>query len=104
MRLMYGSCPRPFHMSSTRRYEPEELQRRAVKLMQNQQPLFLRIENHNIYLTPGDINLASAVAASYHNQICYNIPADDFWEEETAQMEAAAKAHMDAPSSDDEIG
>ena len=104
MRLMYGSLPRPFYMSSTQRYDPDELERRAIRLLQNQQPLYLRVENHNIRLAPEDIRLAVAVVASYHNQICYNIPANDFWDEDTAQMEAAAKARMDATSSGDDSG
>jgi hypothetical protein len=72
--------------------------------MKNGQPVYLTVENDSICLGEQDLRLAAVVAASYHNQICYNIPADDFWEEETAQMEAAAKAHMDAPSSDDDNG
>lgn len=100
--IMYGSMPRPFVLYSTRRYEPEELQERAERLFKNGQRLFLRVENHYITLAECDIPLASAVAASYHNQICYNIPSEDYWINETSAMEDIAKAHMEDPISDDD--
>ena len=102
MQLMYGNRPRPFVMYSTRRYEPEELQQRAERLIKHGQMLFLRVENHDIGLAVDDIPLAAAVVASYHNQICYNIPKYDQWNEETAIMEDNAKAHMEDPSSEDD--
>lgn len=104
MRLTYGHRPTPFHLSSTRTYDPDILLRRATRLIKNGQPVYLTVENDSICLGEQDLRLAAVVAASYHNQICYNIPSNDFWDEETQQMEAAAKAHMDASSSGDDCG
>jgi hypothetical protein len=104
MRLFYGSGPCPFHMSATKRYEPCELQRRADKLLQNNQRLFLQVENEFHPLKPVEIPLAAALAASYHNQVCHNIPQDDGWNAETQLMESMAQAHMDAGMTDESDG
>ena len=102
MRLMFGSLPRPFAVYATRRYLPEELQRRAEVLLRAGQQVFLEVEGERIALGSGDLPLAAAVAASYHNQICYNAPPPDFWNEDTAILEASAKAHMEDPPAPDE--
>ena len=81
-------------MSATRRYYPEELQHRADILMKNNQQIFLQVENEMHRLDAADLPLAVAVAASYHNQICYNIPPEDGWNEETKMMEARAHARV----------
>lgn len=90
MKLFYGSGPCPFHMSATRRYHPEELQRRADLLMKNDKQVFIQVENEFHKLAAAEIPLAAAICASYHNQVCYNLPPDDGWDAETRSMEAAA--------------
>ena len=102
MRLMFGSQPRPFAVYATRKYQPEELQERADRFLRAGQPVFLEVEAHKIPLKAGDTPLAAAVAASYHNQVCCNAPSPDSWDEDTANLEAQARAHMDAASSPDD--
>ena len=102
MILMFGTLPRPFAMYATRTYQPEELEARVKRLLRAGQPIFLQVESHKIPLHPADIPLAVAIAASYHNQLCYNAPSPDSWNEDTARLEANAKAHMEAPDSPDD--
>lgn len=71
-------------------------------LLRAGQQVFLEVEGERIALGAADLPLASAVASSYHNQICYNAPPPDSWNEETAIMEANARAHMEEPTSPDD--
>jgi hypothetical protein len=98
MRLMFGSQPRPFAVYATRKYQPEELWERAERLFRAGQPVFLEVEAQRIPLKMYDMPLAAAVAAAYHNQVSYNAPSPDSWDEDTAISEARAQAHMDAES------
>jgi hypothetical protein len=99
MRLLFGSQPRPFALYATKRYFPEELEERVSRLIRARQPVYLEVEAHRIALTEADVHLAAAVASSYHNQVCYNAPSPDSWDEDTAMLEARAREHMEAPSS-----
>lgn len=99
--LLYGHPRRVLRMHATRRYLGEQILARLQTLASRQQQLSLRIENILIPLAPADLRLAAEAAAAYHNQICYNIPPDDGWMHETAQMEQAAEQHMLDPPSDD---
>ena len=99
---MFGNLPRPFAVYATRRYQPEELQRRAEGLLRAGQQVFLEVEGERIALGSGDLPLAAAVAASYHNQISYNVPSPDSWNEDTAILEANARAHMESPPTPDD--
>ena len=94
MRLFYGNGPCPFHMSATRHYTPEELQRRAELLAKNRQLLFLQVENNLHPVELAEIPFAAVIAASYHNQISYNAPLDDGWAAETHVMEKNARENM----------
>jgi hypothetical protein len=102
MRIFFGNKPQPFHMSATRRYYPEELQHRADILIKNDQQLYLQVENEMHRLSAADVPLAVTIVASYHNQICYNIPPEDGWNEETCMMEARARARMTEVGATDE--
>ena len=65
--------------------------------------MWLTIEDERHLLAAADLPLACRVAASYHNQVVYDGPADDGFADETEWMERRAQAHMEAPSSDDEL-
>lgn len=73
--------------------------------MLNNQQIFLQVENEFHPLKKVEIPLAAAIASSYHNQVCHNIPADDGWNAETERMEALAQAHMlDSGATDESDG
>jgi len=102
MRLMYGSQPRPFAVYATQKYQPEELWERAERLFRAGEPVFLEVEAQRIPLKIYDLSLAATVAAAYHNQVSYNAPSPDSWDEDTAILEANARAHMEEPNSPDD--
>lgn len=100
MRLWYGHPARPMRMSAAGRCHPCRLLARLRSLSARDQQIWLQVENEMHALAPCELSLAAEIAASYHNQICYNVPPDDGWQEETEAMEARAEAHMLAPDSD----
>lgn len=102
MRLWFGHRARPLNMSATRHYTPEELHARLVTIKSWDQQAWLQVENETLLLGDGDLPLAARVSASYHNQICYNAPEPDGWQEETEAMEAEAQERLAAEPSDSE--
>lgn len=100
MRLWYGHPARPLRMSSTGRIHPDRLFARLGSLAAREQQLWLQVENEMHSLNEPELRLAAEIAASYHNQICHNLPFDDGWQEETEAMEQSAVMHMLAPDSD----
>lgn len=101
MNVHYGHRPRPIGLSATRKYFPEELYETMDRLAKNDQTLFLQVENEFIRVNPQEIGLAAALVASYHNQIAYNAPPDDGWDEETRDMEARAAEGAEGPDEHD---
>jgi hypothetical protein len=91
-------------MTSTRHYQPEELLTRAQNLTAAGHPIWLSVENEQLLVWPVELRLATHLAASYHNQIAYNVPVDDGFIAETHYMEQRAQEHMEAPDDDDEGG
>ena len=101
IRILYGHPPRPLRLYSTTRYTGMSILWRLQSLCNRHQPLYMEVENTRHLLRPCELRLAAEMAASYHNQICYNLPPDDGWADETACMEEAAEQHMHDPLSDD---
>jgi hypothetical protein len=92
MNICYGHRPRPFSLTATRRYHDEEILDMIERVRAAGHAVFLRVENCNIPLRPEELRLAAAAAAAYHNQIAYNAPSEDEWEEEySAAMETAGE-------------
>ena len=100
MRLWYGHPARPVRMSATEHCHSDRLCERLMSLAARNQLLWLQVENQMHALYPPELRLAAEIAASYHNQICHNVPPDDGWQEETEAMEQRAEMHMLAPDSD----
>ena len=100
MRLWFGHRGRPLHLTATRHYQPEELHARLAGILARDQIAWLQVENETLQLSDGDLPLAARVAASYHNQICYNAAPDDGWHDETRAMEAQAEQNYMALLSD----
>lgn len=101
MKLCFGHRPHPFTLDSTRHYLPEELECKAFRLFENNQIITLQIENEYIpVVTHEEVSFACKIASSYHNQISSNVPQDDGWNTETAEMESLAVKHMTDPLSD----
>ena len=87
-------------MTSTRRYLPDELHQHCNRVSG---PFWFKVEDKYIQiLTESSLKLACEAVSAYHDSICYNIPVDDGFAEETIRMEAAARAHMEAESSDED--
>ncbi len=89
-------------MTATRQYFPEELETRARNLMEAGHLIWLSVENDRHLVTEGELPFACRLAASYHNQLAYNTPPEDGFNEESRIMEQMAQRHMEAPSSDDD--
>ena len=98
MNIYYGNLPRPIPLFATRRYHDEEILDMITRLRAVGHPVFLRVENCNIPFKPEESALAAAVVAAYHNQIAYNAPSEDEWEEEYA---ATLERHEPEPAIDD---
>ena len=102
MLLWYGHPPAAFYMTATRRYFPDELESRVNSLAGAGHLIWLSVENERHLVTEQEFPFACRLAASYHNQLAYNTPPDDGFDEETRQMENQAQQHMEAPLSDDD--
>ncbi len=102
MLLWYGHPAASFYMMATRRYVPDDLEHRARNLVRAGHLIWLSVENERHVVTEDELPLACRLAASYHNQLAYNVPPDDGFDAETQRMEALAQLHMEAPSSDDD--
>jgi hypothetical protein len=89
-------------LTATRHYQAEELYARLASILARDQVAWLQVENETLLLGDGDLPLAARVSASYHNQICYNAPEPDGWQEETEAMEAEAQERLAAEPSDSE--
>ena len=89
-------------MTATRKYQPEELLTQLKrKLTGRASQIWLQVDNDMLPLSETDLPLAARIAASYHNQICYNAPPDDGWRAETDFMEARAEERISASLSED---
>jgi len=102
MLLWYGHPPVAFYMTATHRYFPDELENRVNNLADAGNLIWLSVENERHVLVEQEFPLACRLAASYHNQLAYNAPPDDGFDEETLQMEQQAQQHMEALSSDED--
>lgn len=103
MNIHFGRPPRPFHLSATRKYIPEELLSSVEALHRAGHTIWLRLEDNSlVQLVVAEFDLAVQVVAATHNALASAAPADDGSAQETARMEAAARDHMEAESSDDE--
>lgn len=89
--LCYGHKPRPFDMSSTKRYYPETIMNEAKSRKVLKQAISLKVgdEIHPLQ-SESDTALASWVVAVYHNQYVTSAPDDDGWEQETKEIEEQA--------------
>jgi len=101
VRILFGQPPRQLRLYATRHYVGSDILWRLQSLANRNQPLFLQVENVRIPLARGDLRLAAEASAAYHNEICYNVPPDDGWADETARMEHDAEQHMRDPPSDE---
>ena len=105
MNIHFGRPPRPFSLAATRKYTSEELLGRVEALHKAGHTIWLRLEDNSLAeLVEAEFDLAAQVVASTHNAFASAAPADDGSARETARMEAAAMDHMEAESSDDDIG
>ena len=102
MLLWYGHPPALLRMSSTRHYTLEQLEQKTSRFMRLGHQVWLSVENELHRVTTQELSFACMLAASYHNQIAYNVPPDDGFQAETRQMEQSAMNHMEAPLSDDD--
>jgi hypothetical protein len=87
--ICYGHRPRPFDMSSTKRYYAETLINEAHARLNIHQAITLKVGDEIFRLaTDSEIMLAAQIVASYHNQYVSTAPPDDGWEEETNMIES----------------
>ena len=81
MSLMYGQKYNtkltPFALESSRRYQPEQLQDRLLRLWRQNQPMFLEVEGRRISLGIDDFSLAAKVACAYHMGVNYQVTDSD---------------------------
>jgi len=89
--LCYGHRPRPFDMSSTKRYYYETLYNEAEARSHIRQRITLKVGDEIFPLSNRqEIILAAKVVASYHNQYVTTAPPDDGWELDTNEVEAGS--------------
>ena len=100
MKLHYSWSKRAFRLSSTARAIPEQLLARAERVSG---PYWLSVEGVYHRVLPGpQLALACELAASYHNSISYNAPADDGFARDMAQRELRVINRMlEAPDESD---
>ena len=109
MSLHFGRPPQALTVLPTRRYHPGELEGRVRMILNGRlvvpgppPTLWLKTEGMMLLLEPQDIPLACRVAAAYHDALVdpgTGYYDDDCFMAETAQMEAAAAAHMEVEGS-----
>ena len=100
MRLHFGPQRLAVGLSSTRRCVPERLYERMLRLSR---PHWLSVEGLLFRLESEDtLLLACDIVAAEHNALAWEAPEEDGFEREMVELEARARARMDAPSSDSE--
>ena len=100
MDLCHGWSHRRIPMSSTRRYLPDELYRQCDRVSG---PFWSKVEDQYIQiLSDISLKLVCEAVSIHHNTVCYNIPTEDGFNAESLRMEAAARANMEAESSDED--
>ena len=89
-------------MSATRGVHADELLER-IRLCSP--PYWLSVEGTFIRLPcHHELLLACRVVAAEHNAIAYNMPEDDGFAQEIADIEARVQAHLEDPAESDESG
>jgi hypothetical protein len=89
-------------MSATRGCHADELLAR-VRLCSP--PYWLSVEGTFIRLSSrGELWVACQAVAAEHNAIAYNVPEDDGFAQEIADIEARVQAHLEDPAESEDSG
>ena len=73
----YGTRLTPFALESSRKYQPEQIQDRLLRLWRHNQQVFLEIEGRRMPLALDDFPLAAKVASAYHMGVNYQVTDSD---------------------------
>ena len=89
-------------MSATRGVHADELLER-IRLCSP--PYWLSVEGTFIRLSSrGELWVACQAVAAEHNAIAYNVPEDDGFAQEIADIEARVQAHLEDPAESEDSG
>ena len=98
----YGTKLMPFALDSSRKYQPEQLQDKLLRLWRHNQPMFLEIEGRRISLGIDDFSLAAKVACAFHMGVNYQVTdSDDFHDsgdENVSESESDFEHLSESPS------
>lgn len=99
IRIAHGWNRRPFDMSATRTYLPEEVMEWAENVCM---PYWVLVDSQAIMFASESLALMCEIVSTCHNSIAYNAQPDDGFTDLMQSIQDEVAEHMEAESSSDD--